>query len=104
MVQISEIKSLSGHDPGLCFDPLKTRRGALLDNRTHALFLRYVDTYCAIRQEMAPVWCAMKCRAKRGKNRNANDPTTDPQTAAAENQTIQVDALAGMPPKTWCLH
>ena len=43
-----------------------------------------------------------------GNNRNANDPAADPQTAAAKNEKIQVDALARMPAKARrlysCLH
>jgi len=42
--------------------------------------------------------------AKRGKNRNANDPTADPQAAAAKSKALQVHAPGAVPTETRRVH
>ena len=37
-------------------------------------------------------------------NRNANDPTADPQAAAAESETLEVSAPRVLPAETGRLH
>ena len=48
--------------------------------------------------------CAIDMYERNGKNRNANNTAADPQAAAAQSETVQVNAPAGVPAKAGCLH
>jgi len=77
----------------LNLDPLEFHRGAF-PKQENAGGFGVLRKHCARK--------SLK-RVKRGMP-NANDPTADPQAAAAKSETLKVAAHAGLPAKARRLH
>ena len=82
---------------GQCLDPLETIRVDPQDRSECGVFALPVGEACECNVQYLLLHTYVNERT--GINRNANDPTADPQAATAKTEKIQVYALAGMPAK-----
>jgi hypothetical protein len=57
-------------------------------------------------EEFEPAWAfgSRMMNDRTGINRNANDPTADPQAAAAKAQILPIHALGAVPAEAWRLY